>query len=170
MHSRPRDLQWYSIPMTVAMHQKIIHPARHVLHIPEDRSCLVHLTEFPHKDSAVSRHIPTTCREPHAPIAHKTSRMCRHLLPTTSAKPHQHVLMHHWRTHWRQIQDLLVPRIKASFLIRLVAALHDNCADLNGLVAQHTRIRMISYHIQGHVYHSLTLMYILRSACTHLVL
>ena len=70
----------------MAMHQKIVHPARHVLRIPEDHSCLVHSTEFPLKDSAVSRYIPTTCGEPHSPIVHKTSRTCRHSLLMTSVK------------------------------------------------------------------------------------
>ena len=106
------------------------------------------------KDSTVSRYIPMTCGEPHSPIAHKTSRTCRHLLPMTSVKPHIHVLMHHWWTHQQQIQDLSVPHIKASFPIRLAVALHNNCMDLNSLIAQHTRIRMISYCIQGRVFHS----------------
>ena len=165
--SAPSPRHWQS---PAATHQKIVHPTQHILCIPEDCSCLIHSTEFPLKDSAVSRYIPTTCGEPRSPIAHKTSCTRRHSLPTTLVKPHLHVLTHHQQTHQQQIQDLSVPRIKASFPIRLAAALHDNHMDLNGLVAQHTRIRMISYHTQGCVYHSFTLTYILRSTCTHLVL
>ena len=165
--SAPSPRHWQS---SMAMHQNIVRPARHVSCIPEDRQCLVHSTEFPHKDSAGSRHIPMTCGEPRSPIAHKTSCMHRYSLPMTLVKPRPHVLTHHQQTCRWQIQDLLVLHIKASFPIRLVAALHDNPADLNSLVVQHTRIRMISYCIQGCVYHSFTLTYILHSACTHLVL
>ena len=150
-----------------ATHQKMVHPTQHIPCIPEDHSRLVHSMEFPLKDSAVSRYIPMTCGKPCSPIAHKTSRMRRHLLLTTSVKPCLHVLTHHRRTRQQRIQDLSVLHIKASFLIRLAAALHDNHTDLNGLVAQHTRIRMISYCIQGCVYHSFTLTYILRSACMY---
>ena len=63
-------------------------------------------------------------------------------------------------------QDILVSHIKASFLIRLAVALHNNCTDLNGLITQHMRIRTISYCMQGHIYHSFILTYILHSTCT----
>ena len=100
----------------------------------EDCSCLVHLMEFPCKDSTVSGHIPMTCGEVCSPIAHKTSHMCRHLLLMTVVKAFVHVLMHHWQTSQWWIQDLSVLHIKASFPIRLAAALHNNHADLNGLI------------------------------------
>ena len=89
----------------MAMHQKIICFAQHVLHIPEDHSCLVHSTEFPLEDSATSRYIFTSCSKPHSPIGHKRSCMHTHSLLIASVKFHIHVL-----------------------------TLHDNHVDLNSLI------------------------------------